>query len=173
MAKKPKKLQVDFTGVEGRKGARRIAEGDYLFKITDYEVDHKKDDEDKKFLVVKYDIEKGPSEGSWSEIFSLTKNALWRFRLFLEAAGFKIPSSAVGVPLEKLPGRRVGATVADDDYEGKTRSKVAEYFSAKDYEALASNDEDEDEEEETTQSVTSGDEDEDEEELELVDDEDL
>jgi hypothetical protein len=174
-AKKPRKMQIDFTGVEGKKGARRVPEGDYLMEIADYSVDHKKDDETNQFVKVEYKILQGPTKGSWNEIFNLGKTSLWRLRNFLEAVGFTIPSSAVSVPFEKLIGRKVAMTIGDDEYEGKTRSKAQDYFSAKDFEALGeeTTDEDEDEEDEdeesTTEAATADDEDEDEE-LELVDD---
>lgn len=178
-AKKPRKMQIDFTGVEGKKGARRVPEGDYLMKIKDYAVDHKKDDETNQFVKMEYEILEGPTKGEWNEIFNLGKTSLWRLRNFLEAVGFKIPSSKVDIPFEKLVGRKVAMTIGDDEYEGKTRSKAQDYFSAKDFEALGteadededSDDEDEDEET-TTEAATSDDEDEDEE-LEIVDDDDI
>lgn len=178
-ATKPRKLSIDFTGVEGRKRARRIPEGDYLMKITDWEVDHKKDDESSQFVKIYYQIEKGPTDGKWDEIFNLGQKSLWRLRNFLEALGFNIPSSKVQVPFEKLIGKKVAITVGDDEYEGQTRSKAQDYFPAKDYEAVESEDEDEDDEDEdedeATESMTEGeDEDEeDEDELELVDDDDI
>jgi hypothetical protein len=187
--KKPKSLTTDFTGVEGRKGARRIKEGDYLFKITDYEAgkSDKKDDEGKKrrFLVFKFDILKGPSTGSFSDLFGLSKKQLWRYRLFLEALGIKI-GGETDVPLKKLVGKNVGGTVEDDEYNGKKKSQVSDYFSAEDYENLGSDDEDEDEddededeededededEEDVAESVTEDDEED--EELEVVDDDDI
>jgi hypothetical protein len=171
--KKPRVLQVDFTGVEGRKGARRVPEGDYLWKIKDYGVGG---EDDKPWLRVEYTIEKGPTDGDFSDIFSLSQKALWRLRLFLEAVGFKkLQSSINKIPLEKLPGKSVAGTVGDDEYEGKIRSKVSDYFSAKDYEALGTDEESEEGEEEDEDEVTEAvtEEDEDEEELEIVDEDDL
>lgn len=186
--KKPKALTTDFTGVEGRKGARRIKEGDYLFKITDYEAgrSEKKDDEGKrkKFLVFKFDILKGPTTGSFSDLFGLSKKQLWRYRLFLEALGVKV-GGETEVNLKKLVGQKVGGTVEDDEYNGKKKSQVADYFSAEDYENLGSEDdeddededeedEDEEDEEDVKSAATDDDEDEDEdEELEVVDDDDI
>lgn len=178
--KRPKALQVDFTGVEGKKGARRIPEGDYLMEVTDYSVGHKSDDEDKKFVKVNYKILKGPTNGDWNEIFGLGKKQLWRLRNFLEAVGFKIASESINVPMEKIVGRKIAMTVEDDVYEGKTKSQVSDWFKAKDYEKLAadSDEEDEDAEDEDTEdedeetaeeAVTADDEDEDEE-LEIDDD---
>jgi hypothetical protein len=149
-------------------------------EIKDWSVDHKSDDETKQFVKLEYKIVKGPTDGSWNEIFGLQKTQLWRLRNLLEALGFEIPSSKVSIPFEKLPGKKVAVEVIDDEYEGKTRSKAADYFKAKDYESLASEDdeeedEDEDEDEDAaTDAATDDDEDEDEdEELELVDDDEL
>lgn len=187
--KRPAKLQVDFTGVEGRKGRRRIKEGDYLFKIKDYEVGKsaKKDDEGKKkrFCVVTLEIVKGPSTGEFSELFGLAKNQLWRFRLFLEAAGVKVKSSLNDIRLDKLPGKEFAGTVEDDEYNGKIKSQINDFFPAADFDEDTSDsdeededededsDDDEDEEEDEDADLTEGDDDEDEEELETVDDDDI
>lgn len=177
--RKPRVLSVDLTGVEGRKGARRVPEGDYLWKIKDYAVGG---DDEKQWLRIEFNIEKGPTDGTFSDLFSLSKKALWRLRLFLEAVGFKNLKDGLNkIPLDKLPGKSVAGTVADDEYEGKIRSKVQDYFSAKDYEnlgAAGADDEEEGEEEDeddedVEDAVTSGDGDEDEEELEIVDDDDI
>lgn len=186
--KRPKNLQVDFTGVEGRKGSRRIKEGDYLFKVTDYEVGKKKEEEKtKRWVIFKFDILKGPSKGAFSDLFGLAKNQLWRYRLFLEAAGIEISSGVNDVRLDKLIGKKVAGTVEDDTYNGKTKSQVSDYFSASDYEELAAEeDEDEDEDadeddedadeddedEDVADAATDDDEDEDDE-LEVVDDDDI
>lgn len=175
--RKPRVLSVDFTGVEGRKGARRIPEGDYLFKIKDYGVGG---EGDKQWLRMVYDIQEGPATGEFSDMFNLGNKSLWRLRLFLEAVGFKKLASSINkIPMEKLPGKLVAATVADDEYEGKVRSRPQDYLSAADYKALGSNtdaaadDDDEEEDEEQSADLTSDDEDEDEDELEVVDDDDI
>lgn len=171
---KPRKLSVDFTGVEGKKGGRRIPEGDYLFKIKDYEVGEKND---KKWFRVQLEIEKGPTDGDFSEMFGLGQNALWRFRTFLEAVGFKKLKNGVNdVPLDKMIGRSFAGTVADDEYNGKIKSQIQDFFSAKDFENLGAaeveDDEDEDEEE-SAADLTESEDDEDEDELEVVDDDDI
>lgn len=186
-ATKPRAMQVDFTGVEGKRGGRRIPEGDYLMEIVDWAVDHKKDDESSQFVKIFYKIQKGPTDGKWEEIFGLKQNQLWRLRNFLEALGFDIPSSRVKVPFEKLVGKKIAMTIADDTYENKTKSQVQDWFPSKDYEALATDEEEEDEDEDededaATEAATSDDEDEDEEsededededELELVDEDNI
>lgn len=182
--KRPKNLQTDFTGVEGRKRRRRIKEGDYLFEVTDYEVgkSSKKDDDGKKkrFIVFEFKILKGPSTGTFSDLFGLAKNQLWRYRNFLEAAGVKVAAGVTDVRLDKIPGKQVAGTVEDDEYNGKIKSQVSDYFSASEYEELSEDEEDEDEdsdeededEEDEADLTEETDEDEDEE-LETVDDDDI
>lgn len=174
--KKPRALTVDFTGIEGRrKGARRIKEGDYLFEVTDYRMGQKGQDEEKQFLAVDLKILKGPSEGKFGEIFGLQKTQLWRLFNFMEALGFKVESSRQKLPLEKITGRKFGGTVADHEYDNKKSSQIQDWFTAKEYEEIDSEEEDEDEDEEEEEedvadAATDDDEEEDEEELELVDD---
>ena len=178
--RKPKSLQIDFTGVETRKQARRVPEGDYLLKIKDWAVGG---ENDKQYLRIVYDIVQGPAKGEFSDIFNLGKNSLWRLRLFLEAVGFKnLQSSVNKIPLDKLPGRTVAATIADDEYDGKVRSRPQEYFSKADFEAVsgqdeeataASDDDDEDEDGDSDASVDFVDGDEDDDELEVIDDDDI
>lgn len=185
--KRPKNLQTDFSGVEGRKRRRRIKEGDYLFKVSDYEVGKsgKKDDDGKKkrFIVFEFEILKGPSTGTFSDLFGLAKNQLWRYRNFLEAVGVKVSAGVTDVRLDKIPGKQVAGTVEDDEYNGKIKSQVSDYFAASEYEELDADeedededsddeDEDEDEDEEDTDLTEETDEDEDEE-LETVDDDDI
>lgn len=181
---KPKKLTVDFTGVEAGGGRVRVPEGDYLFKIADYELRHKKDDESSRYIQWSLEILKGPG-GTGKRIryiTSLKPEALFNLRNMLTDAGFKVPSKSVDVPLEKVIGRQIAGTVIDDEYEGKIKSVVDNLFPAADFESLSgkagedNGDEDEDEEstdESTVAEAATSDDEEDDDELELVDDEDL
>lgn len=183
VAKKPRVLQVDFTGVEAGKRGRRVPEGDYLLKIKDYAVGDADGDKD-GWLRVEFDIAKGPVDGEYSELFGLGKKALWRLRLFLEAVGFKkLKSSLNKIPVEKLPGKTIGATIEDHVYNNKTKSQIAEFFTKEEFEALMEDsdedeedtDEDTDEEDEESDDdadLTDGDDDDDDDELEVVDDDD-
>lgn len=181
--KKPKVLQIDFTGVEGGKRGRRVPAGDYLLKIKDYGVGG---EGDKQWLRVGFDIMKGPVDGEYSEMFGLGKKSLWRVRNFLEAVGFKkLKSSINKIPMEKLPGKVIGATIEDDTYDNKTKSQIQDFFSRDEFEALMTEDDDEDEsedeedededeeEEDEDADLTEGDDDDDDDELEVVDDDDI
>lgn len=182
--KKPKKLQIDFTGVESGGRGARVPEGEYVLKISDYVVKTKKDDEASRYIQWSLPVEKGPGGKGKSIVHrtSLKSQALFNLKNMMEAAGFKVPSRLVDVPLEKMVGRSVGASVFDGEpYEGKIKSEISGFYPASEWESMtasASEDEDEeDEDEEDEESATSAatdDEDEDEEEdleLEEVDDE--
>lgn len=160
--RKPKVLQIDFTGVEGKRG-RRVPEGDYLLKATDYAVSPA--DDDPGWIRIENKIKKGPTDGDYSEMYSLSKKALFRLRNFFEAIGLKVPSSVSKVPLEKIIGRSYAASIADHTYDGKTKSQIQDWFKKDEYEALAAGttdeDEDEDEDEEESEDEDEDEEDED------------
>jgi hypothetical protein len=177
--RKPKNLQIDFTGVEGKRG-RRVPEGDYLLKVKDYAVSPA--DDDPGWIRIENTIKKGPTDGDYSEMYSLSQKALFRLRNFFEAIGLKVPSSVTKVPLEKIVGRSYAASIADHTYDNKTKSQIQDWFPKDEYEALAAGtidedddeDEDEDEEEEEDEDADLTEEtDEDEDEEIEVDDDDI
>lgn len=175
---KPRKLTVDFSKVEDRQGSIRVAEGDYLFKIKDYEVKSKKDDETSKYINWKFEFLEGPDPKAKGKpiyyITSLKPEALFNLKNMLGDLGFKVPKKVIDVPLEKCIGKKIAGTVADDEYDNKIKSKVQNVFSASQFEALGEDeDEDETDEDEATEAATEDDEDEDSDELELVDDDDI
>jgi hypothetical protein len=68
--------------------------------------------------------------------FALTEKALWRIATFIARCGIELGTLAkmeVGSPvfinvLNKSKGRKVGAVVENESYNGKERNKVAEYI---------------------------------------------
>lgn len=179
---KPKILQLDFTGVEGRKKGRRVPEGDYLLKVTDYA----KGDDGDGWIRIEHKILKGPTDGEYSEMFGLGKKSLWRIRNFLEAIGLKIKSSTNAIPMEKVVGKTYAASIEDNVYDNKKKSQIGEFYSKEEWDSLSSDDaeeeedvdltsdDDEDEEEEEEdEEEEDEDEDEDDDELETVDDDDI
>jgi hypothetical protein len=170
--RRPKTLQFDFTGVEGKRG-RRVPEGDYLLTYTDY---GHGGDEAPGWMRFNWDITKGPTTGEYSEIFGMKKTQLWRLRALFEASGLKVKSGINDLPLRKLIGKQIAVTIGDDTYEGKTKSQIQDFFKAEEYEALAAgqtdDEEDEDEEEEDEDADLTEDTDEDDDELETIEDDD-
>lgn len=168
----PSKLTVDFSNVEDRREggkAAHVPEGDYLLKVGGIELKSKKDDESSKYLNWRFTIvapEKYKNAGSVYFITSLKPESLWNLRNLLEDLGITVPKKAVGLPIAEIAksGRIVGATLEDDEYNGKVKSKIAATFKKEVYEATATSS-DSDDEEETADS--------DEEETEELDIEDI
>jgi hypothetical protein len=172
---KPEKITADFTGIEDRRGGGvHVPPGDYIVKVKDYELRHKKNEDgtfDKERPYLNWELTiVSPSEYKGKTLYhitSLVKESLWNLRNFLEDMGVTVPKKAVDVPLARLIGREVGVTVDDDEYNNQIRSKVQTTFSKSSAAEVAEVDADEDEVEEA--ATTASDDDEDTEELDLDD----
>lgn len=171
----PAKLSVDFSKVsERREGGGKsihVPEGDYVLRVVGCELKKKKDDDDSKYLNWRLEIvkpERHQQHGVIYFVTSLKEEALWNLRNFLEDLGYTIPKKAVDVPIAKIVEAKklIGATLQDDEYNDKVKSKVAATFKASAYEETA-----ETPSEETEDTSTSDDSDD--EELEEIDTEDL
>lgn len=163
----PTKLTIDFSQVEDRREggkAAHVPEGDYLLQVTGVELKSKKDDEASKYLSWRFVIakpERYKNAGSVYTITSLKPENLWSLRNLLEDLGITVPKKAVGLPLAEIAksGRLMGATLEDDEYNGKTKSKIAATFKKEQYEATATEapaDEeaaDDEDDEETTEEL--------------------
>jgi hypothetical protein len=123
--------EVEHEGGGGR-WLKRVAEGDYRFKVQSIEETRARSGS--KMLVV---IFKGNSPGvsgqQLRDRFVLVPNSLFRLRQFLEAAGQSVPKRGVTINHKELIGVEVGITLRDgDEYEGKIRSEAGDYMPAED-----------------------------------------
>lgn len=154
----PKKLTVDFTGVEVRRGGAsgaRVPEGDYLLRVVGCERKAKKDDDTSFYLNWRTEIVK-PAAHAGKTIYhrtSLRQEALWSLRTFLvDLLGeANVPASSVDIPIAKIVEKKplIGATLQDGDpYNDKIKSEIAATFPKKEYSETEEEDEDEEEEEE-------------------------
>lgn len=155
-----RRATFDFSDVKTA-SRKKIPSGDYKFRIE--EIEDGEGDAGPYWKVIST-ISEGKHEGfkDWSN-YSHSKKALWKLAQLLTACGIKVSKKKMTVDKKSLIGCEFGATVEDDTYEGKTRSKIADVFPV---DELEETDEEEDEEDE------ENDEDEDEEDDEEVDDED-
>lgn len=123
-------ISVNFEGVESGGGFVRIPEGDYIFEVT--KVSQKTgESSNKPYLLFSLKAVEGPKRGlnkTVAHVCSLGKNALWNLRNLLEAAGKTIPSKAIKIDLDKLAKLRVGGTAVDDEFEGKKKSSISNFF---------------------------------------------
>lgn len=169
----PSKISVDFSNVEERREGGKSAhvpEGDYLLRVEDCQLKAKKDNPESKYLNWRLSIvspEKYKNSGAIWHITSLKQEALWNLRNFLEDLGIPVPKSSVDIPIAAIVKKHpiIGATLADDEYESTTKSKIAATFKKDAFEATGEETDDEDED----TATESSDDDEDMEELDVDD----
>jgi len=162
----PTKLSVDFTGVERGGGAvgAHVPEGDYLLRVVGADLKSKKDDPSSKYLSWRCTIVK-PTQYAGKTIYhttSLKQEALWNLRGFLMdllGGADKVPQKALDIPLQKIVAAKklLGATLQDDEYNGKFKSVIAATFAPGDYADDGSTSDSKDDEEETTSTSASSD----------------
>lgn len=145
------KRKIDFGEVstEIRTGgrSRHIPEGDYLIKIMEgsWEEGEKAD-----YIRWRFQVAEGKQKGATLYAnTSMSKKALWNLRNLIYAAkGKNVAGKAVNFDPENLVGSVIGATVADDEYDGRLRSVPQDFYPREKYQATEGADDDEDEEEE-------------------------
>lgn len=117
-------LDLDFTGVPR---SNKLDEGDYIFVISDAEIEPNKA-KDGQNLKVTFEVEQ-PDVASgrvFTQWFALKEKSLWSVRLFLEALLGEEIEGSFSLNENSLPGNRIGATIeVDGDY-----NKVTAWFSA-------------------------------------------
>jgi hypothetical protein len=125
-SKKSRKISLDFTGVnlEGG-GSFHIPEGQYAMEVAEVEEGVSKNDNEQ--LEWKFRGTEGKAKGKIFYYYTtLTPESLWKLGLTLQALGVEVPDSATDVDLDDLVGKECMGTVIDDEYQGKTKSKLTE-----------------------------------------------
>jgi hypothetical protein len=150
---------VDFTGVEkeiGKKAGKRIPEGDYVLKIGKVERKKNKAGDAYYFswrLQVVTDA-RGKTKHAGTPFYyttSLKPEALFNLRnmIFACTNGKKnVAGKAVNFDPSEYFGTKIGATIEDDEYDGKIRSQVSDVMPLKDLEVEEDEDADDDDQEE-------------------------
>lgn len=175
MAKSTGKKKINFGDVppEIRGGGTRAAhvpEGDYLLKVVKGEWREKKDESGSyinwQFSIISPTKYKGKTV---YDITSLKPDALWNLRNLIHAAtGKNVAGKAVNFDPTMLEGKVVAATLEDDEFNNKTRSRPVDYRPKAE---LKAKDKDDDEDEEDEEDEVE--EEEEDEDLDDVDVEDL
>lgn len=172
-ASKSKKYTVNFEGVEkeiGKKAGKHIPEGDYILKVASVERRKNKAGDAHYFswkLQVVTDARGGKKHAGtpFYYITSLKPEALFNLRNMIHACtnGKKnVAGKAIEFDPSDYIGAKIGATVEDDEYNGKIRSQVSDVMPLKDLET-EEGDDDEDDEDEDTDDMDDVDDDEDDE----------
>ena len=133
-----RKKKLDFTNVES---FAKAAEGRHRVKIV--EIDEQTSQGGDDMLVFVFEVIKGESKGARVyENCVLTDKALWKLQQILQAIGIKCDGK-VALDLDKLIGKVCEIDVFHEEYEGRTRARIGEFFKAT---SAKSNDEDVDDE---------------------------
>lgn len=134
-----RKKKLDFTNVES---FAKAAEGRHRVKIV--EIDEQTSQGGDDMLVFVFEVTKGESKGARVyENCVLTDKALWKLQQILQAIGIKCDGK-VALDLDKLIGKVCEIYVFHEEYEGRTRARIGEFFKATS--AKSSDDEDVDDE---------------------------
>jgi Protein of unknown function (DUF669) len=171
------KVKVDFSDVEDGPKASRVEPGDYILVCKKAE----KAKASSGNTMVNFELKvKEPASAKGSTVYHtsvLTPKSLWNLRNIMIAMGLKAPKKALTIDLDDFKGKAFGATVDDEEYEGKTRSKIVDTWKVGERKIGAgkkskkAKDDDEDEEDEDDEDEDDDDEDEDDDEdLEDMDD---
>ena len=126
-------ITVDFKGVEGKRTV--IPEGDYTFRVEEVT----KDMGDKgEYLSWVFVVEEGDRKGAkvWYNT-SLTPQSLWNLRNLLETLGVEIPDGPLDIDLTELVDLAVGGTVVHEEWQGKDRARIADFFGVEEEEPEA------------------------------------
>lgn len=135
------KVNVDFTNVKDSSGInpKQMPEGDYHAIIKKVELVDKKDKSAKQLL---FTIGlKDAATVAYPYYCGFEPNVLWKLRNLMIAAGVKAPKKAFSFDAEKLEGKELGVTLADDEYDGKMKSVIDAVFPASELEAVSANEE--------------------------------
>lgn len=138
-----RKKKLDFSNVEQ---FSRASEGRHRVKIKEINEQTSQGGDD--MLVFVFEVIKGDDKGALIyENCVLTDKALWKLQQILQAVGIKCDGK-VAIDLDKLIGKICEVDVFHEEYEGRTRAKIGEYFKVK--AAKADDDEDETDDEDDT-----------------------
>lgn len=149
-AAKSSTLTVDFSNTESK-----LKPGEYLAAVEEVSVETSPSNTE--YLKWKFKLDEG---GIAYYNTSLQPQALWNLRNLLEALGVTVPNSALDVDLEDLLGRELMVLIDMEEYEGKKRPKMTDFWPVEDGASSKKTEEDdvedeEDEEEEAPRNKKS------------------
>lgn len=137
-AAKSSTLTVDFSNTESK-----LKPGEYLATVEEVSVETSQSNTE--YLKWKFKLDEG---GIAYYNTSLQPQALWNLRNLLEALGVTVPNSALDVDLEDLLGRELMVLIDMEEYEGKKRPKMTDFWPAEDGASSKKEEDVEDEEDE-------------------------
>lgn len=155
--KKKRTSVIDFSKTTSRRA--KIPNDDYLFKISDAWEGISGTGNPTAYFEAK--IPKGNYKGFQGYYnCSLKPKALWKLRQFLEALGMEDLGKKLNIDWTEVIGKYFGATVEEDTYQGKVRSKIIDVFPSSELEEDEEETDEGDSEEEEVEEDEEGDEEE-------------
>lgn len=142
--KKSNVISLDFTDVESGGGGFKIKEGPYLMSVESVE-DTESDAGNSMFKWTFVGKEKA-AKGKKFYLYTVydPPDSLWKLRSLLEALGQEVPDGPLDLDLDEMVDLELIGIVGDEDYKGKTTSKLQDFESVDGEEAEEEAEEDED-----------------------------
>jgi hypothetical protein len=139
--KKSKAVEIDFEGVDSGGGGFHIKEGSYLMKCTGCE--DTESDAGNAMFKWEFTGQEKAAKGKKFYIYTVydPPTSLWKLRSLLEALGQEVPDGPMEVDPDEMIDLELIGHVTDEEYDGKTNSKMTDFSSV-------DGDEEEEEEEE-------------------------
>lgn len=155
-----KTRNLNFTDVKdkGSFSPKRVKAGDYRMKIVN--VEEGKSRKDNLQWVFTLELAEN-KRATYPYYCALDGDALFKLRNLMLAAGLKAPKKRLAVDPNKLIGKEIGASLEDDEFEGRLKSKVEAVFPVSELNEAEDEDDDEPEDDEETDEDDSDDEEED------------
>lgn len=116
----------DLTEVES--GYSNLPEGDYKFKVV--KAEEQESQGGNPMIVWDFEVAEGKHKGGKIRDYtSLSANALWKLKGYLEAMNFELPGSAFDLDLADMVDEEVMGRVEQEEYEGKMRARLVDLYS--------------------------------------------
>lgn len=112
-----KGIVVDFTGVEA---FVKMPVGIHNVVVKEAEIGSAKSS-DNRVLTIVFEHESGATV---KHRLTLTKNALWKLKQFLEAIGEKGLDGKFKLEPDKLIGKKCSVEIGEEEYDGKMYARV-------------------------------------------------
>src|SRR5271168_605281 len=117
-------ISVDMTDVESGGGGFKIKEGEYLMAVS--ETEDTESEKGNQMIKFTFEGKEGAAKGKKFYQYCVydPPDSLWKLRSLLEALGVDVPDSAMDIDLDELDGLELIGHVGDEEYQGKTTSKM-------------------------------------------------
>jgi hypothetical protein len=138
--------RMDFRNVKeaGNFRPRRKPEGEYKAKIVKVDDHTSKSDSEGWVFTVQID---GDKRSTYPIYVASEAKQAWKARSLAVACGATIGKKIVNFNPNTLVGKTLGVVLTDDEYEGRMKSTIDEWFPVEDLQGRADEDPDDDEEE--------------------------